>query len=116
MKIIGLVGGSSWVSSADYYRRINELVNRQLGGVEFAQCILYSFNFGELKRLSEKQDWKTLLERLTDVCQKLSKAGAGCILLCANTLHLVADDLAGRIDLPIIHIAETTAEAIQAKG
>jgi aspartate racemase len=116
VKIIGLVGGTSWVSTVDYYRAINELVNRERGGMEFAECILYSYNFAEIKGLTEKQDWKAVLERVSGTCQKLTRAGAQCIVLCANTMHLIADDLARRVDVPIIHIAEATGAVIQARG
>src|SRR3990172_12337409 len=109
MKTIGLIGGTSWVSSVDYYRAINERVNQQLGGLNFAQCILYSFNFGDIKKLVDKQDWESFLKLLTGVSRNLSSAGAGCIMLCANTMHVIADDLSKNIDIPVIHIAEVTA-------
>jgi aspartate racemase len=113
MKTIGLVGGTSWVSSADYYKLINELVNQRLGGLNFATCILYSFNLGEIKAINDRQDWPALLERVTGASRNLVAAGAECIMLCANTLHIVADDLRRRIDLPVIQISEATAEAIK---
>ena len=116
MKTIGLVGGTSWVSSSDYYKLINERVNQRLGGLNYARCILYSFNFAEFKELNDKQDWATTLKLVTAVCKKLSAAGAECILLCANTMHVIADDLRRNIGIPVIHIAEATADAVEKQG
>ena len=116
MKTIGLVGGTTWASSLDYYRLINERINQRLGGLNYAQCILYSFNFAEIKKLTEKQDWATIREMVTSVCKNLSAAGAECVLLCANTMHVIADDLCKDIDIPVIHIAEATAGEIEQKG
>ena len=95
MKTIGLVGGISWVSSADYYRLLNEQVNQQLGGLNYARIILHSFNFADIKKLNDRQDWNATLEIVTSVCRNLSYAGAECILLCANTMHVIADGLRG---------------------
>lgn len=116
MKTIGLVGGSSWVSSMDYYRLLNERINRQLGGINYARCILYSFNFADIKKLNDARDWKTTLKLITGVSRHLASAGAECILLCANTMHVIADDLRKAIKIPVIHIAEATADAIKERG
>ena len=116
MKTIGLVGGTTWVSSADYYKLINEKVNQQLGGLNFAQCILYSFNFADIKKLIDEQDWVTILNLVTGVCRHLISAGAEGIILCANTMHLIADDLSSNINVPIIDITEATAKTIKHQG
>jgi aspartate racemase len=116
MKTLGLVGGTSWVSSLDYYRLLNERLNRRLGGDSFARCILYSFNFGDIKKLTDGQDWPRLLVLVTEVCRNLSSSGAEAIVLCANTMHLLAEDLQRAIDIPIIHIAEATALAVKQQG
>ncbi len=116
MKTIGLVGGISWLSSADYYRVINESVNHRLGGLNFARCILYSFNYADIKKFNDTQDWPGILQVTTDVCRRLAAAGAECILLCANTMHVIADDLREQIDIPVIHIAEATADAVTRQG
>jgi aspartate racemase len=116
MKTIGLVGGTSWVSSMDYYRLLNEGTNQRLGGLNYARCILYSFNYAEIKKLTDLRDWAALLKLVTGVCRNLSSAGAEGIMLCANTMHLIADDLRRNIDIPVIHIAEATAEAIRQQG
>lgn len=113
MKTIGLVGGTSWVSTVDYYRLLNELVNQQLGGTNFARCILYSFNFADIEDITRRQDWSSMLEIMTPVCRNLAAAGAECIMLCANTLHVIADDLRTKIDVPLIHIAEATGAVIE---
>ncbi len=112
MKTIGLVGGTSWVSSVDYYKLLNERIHQHLGGLNYAQCILYSLNFAEFKKLTDKQDWAAVLTMVTEVSRNLAFSGAECILLCANTMHVIADDLRKTIDIPVLHIAEATAEAI----
>jgi aspartate racemase len=112
MKKIGLIGGTGWVSSAEYYRIINELVNEELGGLEFAECILYSFNYGDIDRLNKRNDAIGVYNLLLQTAPKLEQAGAECLVLCANTLHQYADELARNIHIPIIHIAEATAKQI----
>lgn len=116
MKTIGLIGGSSWISSMDYYRLLNESVHRKLGGHNYARCIMYSFNFADIKKLNDAKDWSTTLTLVTGVSKKLASAGAECIVLCANTMHVIAEDLSRAIELPIIHIADATADAIVGKG
>lgn len=93
MKTLGLVGGTSWVSTVDYYKYLNEEINSRLGGNEVAKCIIHSFNYGEIQRLTSKQDWDTLLELVSGAAHGLCNAGAEGIVLCANTMHLVADRL-----------------------
>ena len=116
MKTIGLVGGSSWVSSADYYKQLNERINQRLGGVEFAKCIMYSFNLADIKKINDAKDWATMLKLATTVCRNLATSGAECVVLCANTMHVIADDLSKNIDIPVIHIANATAAEIERKG
>jgi aspartate racemase len=100
MKTIGLVGGTGWISTVEYYRIINEETNRRLGGLEFARCALYSVNFGDIQRFNEK----------------LETAGVDCILLCANTMHMHADRVEKEISVPLIHIAKTTGAEISKKN
>ena len=116
MRTIGLVGGTSWNSSAEYYRLLNERINTRLGGYNYARCILYSFNHADIIALNEVRDWGSRLRLTSDVCRSLSAAGAECIVLCANTMHVIADDLQSAIDIPVIHIAEATADALGRKG
>lgn len=111
MKTIGLIGGTGWVSSVEYYRLINEGVNKRLGGLDFAKCILYSLNYGDIARLQQK-DKSLVLPMLEDVAKKLVECGAEAIALCANTLHMYYNQLAEKLDVPIIHIAEATAKEI----
>ncbi len=112
MKTIGLVGGTSWVSTVDYYRLLNENINQRLGGSNFARCILYSFNFADIEQITRRQDWGALLNIVTPACKNLTASGAEGIMLCANTLHVIADDIRAKIDVPLIHIAEATGAVI----
>lgn len=112
MKTIGLVGGTGWISSVDYYRIINEEINRREGGLTFAKCILYSFNYGEIDALNKLNDQDGVFDLVLDATRKLISIGADCILLCANTLHQFADKLEAQISVPLVHIATATAKAI----
>jgi aspartate racemase len=112
MKKIGLVGGISWVSTLDYYRFINEGVNEQLGGLNFAECLIYSLNFADV----QDKTWEGSFDLLLNACEGLKRSGVEAIVLCANTAHLFADQLQEKIALPIIHIGTETAKAINATG
>lgn len=116
MRKLGLVGGTSWVSTIDYYRFINEGINAQLGGLNFANCLIYSFNYADIAKNTAAGNWDIILDMFTEACTSLQQAGAEAIVLCANTPHKIAGELAQRISLPIIHIAVETAKAIQQKG
>lgn len=116
MKTIGLIGGTSWVSTIDYYRIINATVNERLGGNASARIILHSVNYGEIIPLTYKEDWDGIAAIICDAAQKAEQAGAGCLLLCANTMHIIADRVQAAISIPLLHIADVTARAIQAKG
>ncbi len=91
MKTIGLVGGTSWYSTIDYYRLINELVNKELGGNEAAKMVLYSVNYGEIVKLTKAGNWDAISQIMCSAAKKLEEAGADCILLGANTMHYIAD-------------------------
>lgn len=112
MKKIGLVGGISWVSTLDYYKFINEGVNARLGGLNFAESVIYSLNFGDIQAKS----WDQSFELLLNACESLKRSGVDSIVLCANTAHLFADKLQAAIQLPIIHIGEETAKAVIKQG
>jgi aspartate racemase len=112
MKKIGLVGGISWVSTMEYYKFINEGVNKKLGGLNFAECIIYSLNFNDVQAVG----WNNAYNLLLHACESLKRSGVDCIVLCANTAHLFADELQEKIQLPIIHIGEETAKAINMQG
>lgn len=116
MKTLGIIGGTGWVSTVDYYKLINELINEKLGGVNAARLILYSFNFGEIKLLLDVNDWDGIGRIYTDIAGKLKEAGADGLLLAANTPHLIADKIKQAVPLPLIHIAEATAKAIKETG
>ncbi len=112
MKTIGLVGGTGWVSTAEYYRMINEETNRRLGGLKFARCVLYSLDYGEIDRCNRNEDTEGVYTLLLDAARKLLGAGAECLVLCANTLHMHADRLSQGLPLPLIHIASATASEV----
>jgi aspartate racemase len=114
--VIGLIGGMSWESSAEYYRIINREVRNRLGGVHSARSLMWSVDFGEIERLQHAGDWDELTERMKDAAIRLQRGGADFVLLCTNTMHLMADAVAGAIDIPLLHIADPTAEKIKAAG
>lgn len=113
MKPIGLIGGLTYVSTLEYYRYLNELVNEQLGGTEAAEIIMYSVNFGEIKVLTENNDWKNISIVICKAAKKIENAGAACLLIGANTMHKIADEVQAAIKIPVIHIAEAVAKDIQ---
>lgn len=111
MKKVGLVGGISWVSTMDYYKLINEGVNRELGGLQAAEIVLHSLNFASI----QEKGWLHSFEILLRACQELEKAQVDGIALCANTAHLFADDIQQRIQLPLIHGVTATVNEIDSK-
>jgi aspartate racemase len=116
MKTLGLVGGTGWVSTIDYYRLINQRINEVLGGHEFARCILYSLNFGDIVACNDRNDTEGIYALIKDATEKVIQGGAEGIVLCANTLHKYADRLQKVINVPIVHIAESTAQEINKKN
>ena len=116
MKILGLIGGISWISTVDYYRFINKGINEKLGGLNFAECLIHSFNYADIKKNNDANDWDKTLEMITAASLNLQNSGAEAIVLCANTMHLIADKLEQSIQLPVIHIASATADAITEAG
>jgi len=116
MKKIGLIGGTTWVSTIDYYRYLNEYVNKELGDINFAECIIYSFNFADIKKNNDTNDWDKTLDMVAAAAQHLKNAGAELLLLGANTLHLIAERLEERVDLPLVHIAKATADEVTLHG
>lgn len=116
MKTIGLVGGTGWISTAEYYRIINEEINKRTGGLEYGRCILYSVNYADIDRFNKQNDKEGIFRLILDASEKLICSGADCIVLCANTLHQFADRLAQEINVPIIHIAEAAANEIRLKN
>ena len=112
MKTLGLIGGTSWVSTIDYYRIINQQINDRLGGLNAARLLLYSLNYEEFKPPPDPKDWGPTSEGLATIAKKLEVAGAECIILCANTPHMAADTIQENIAIPLIHIAEETSKEI----
>lgn len=116
MKILGLIGGISWVSTMDYYKAINEGINEKLGGLNFSTCIIYSFNYAEIKKNNDANDWDSTFKMISEACENLKLSGAEAIVLCANTMHLIADKVEEKVGLPLIHIATATAAEIKKKN
>jgi amino-acid racemase len=114
--IIGLIGGMSWESSAEYYRIINREVRRRLGGVHSARTLMWSVDFGEIERLQHRGDWESLTEEMKDGARRLERGGADFILICTNTMHKMAEAVASAIAIPLLHIADPTAEKIRSVG
>ncbi|MFL5129974.1 MAG: aspartate/glutamate racemase family protein [Microvirga sp.] len=113
---IGLIGGMSWESSAEYYRTINREMNRRLGGVHSAQCLMYSLDFEEIKRLQHEGDWDRLATEMKAAAVRLERGGADFIVLCTNTMHRLADAISASVSIPLLHIADPTAGRIKAAG
>ena len=112
MKTIGLIGGMSWESSATYYQVINQTIKEQLGGLHSAKCILYSVDFQEIEEYQANGEWDKSAEVLSHAAISLEKAGAHFILICTNTMHKVAPQIQSKIKIPILHIADLTAEEL----
>ncbi len=116
MKTIGLIGGMSWESSAEYYRLINLMIKERLGGFHSAKCVMISVDFAEIETLQREDRWAESAQMLIAAAQGLERAGADLIVLCTNTMHKVADDIQTSIRVPFLHIADATAEQIKAQG
>ncbi|MGB1252147.1 MAG: aspartate/glutamate racemase family protein [Candidatus Promineifilaceae bacterium] len=116
MKTIGLIGGMSWVSTMDYYRIINEMVQKRLGGASSAEIMMHSVDFAPIEQMQAQGDWDAMGATLADSARKLENAGADCILICTNTMHKVAPAVEAAINVPLIHIADAAAIAIKAAG
>lgn len=116
MKTIGLIGGSTWVSTTEYYRTINQLTNQKLGGSHSAAILMYSLKFHEFSDLVLNGKFEEVKKYISDIAINLEKAGADCILICANTPHMFAQSIQERIKIPLLHIADATANEIKNKG
>ena len=116
LKTIGLIGGMSWESTVTYYKIINETVKEKLGGLHSAKCILYSVDFQEIEECQANGNWEKSGEILGEAANNLEKAGADFIVICTNTMHKVVNQIKEKISIPILHIAEMTAEKILEKG
>ena len=114
MKTLGLIGGMSWESTAIYYRHLNELARERLGGLHSAQLLLWSFDFAEIEALQAAEDWTAAKDRMVDAARRLARAGAEAIVICTNTMHRMAAEVEAAVEIPLIHIADATAAAIEA--
>jgi aspartate racemase len=116
MKTIGLIGGMSWESSALYYQIINRRVQQRLGGVHSCRSLLYSVDFDEIAHLQHQNEWDKLGDLMADAAQRLERGGADFIVLCTNTMHKLAENIENSVRIPLLHIADATADAIQQQG
>lgn len=116
MKTVGLIGGMSWESTASYYRIINQGVKARLGGLHSAKIVLNTVDFEEVAAMQQAGDWQLSAELLKSSARSLEAAGAQCIMICTNTMHKVADEVAATVSLPLIHIIDATAQVLIGKG
>ena len=116
MKTIGMIGGMSWESSLEYYRIVNEGVKARLGGLHSAKCLMYSVDFAEVEALQHTGQWDAAGRMLVEAAEALQKGGADFIVICTNTMHISADMVQAAVPLPLLHIADATAERVQASG
>ncbi|ELC9518823.1 aspartate/glutamate racemase family protein [Vibrio alginolyticus] len=116
MKTIGLLGGMSWESTLSYYKLINEGVKEALGGLNSAKICMYSVNFSEIEKLQHQGKWEETASILSDAASSIEKGGADFILICTNTMHKVAPQIEASTNIPILHIADATAELLREKG
>lgn len=116
MKTMGLIGGMSWESTVTYYQIVNQVVRRELGGLHSAKVLLYSVDFQEIAEYQEKGEWEKSGEVLAKAALNLQNAGADFIVICTNTMHKVSPEITSKISIPLIHIAEATAEKLIEKG
>ncbi len=116
MKTIGLIGGMSWESSLEYYRLVNELVKGRLGGLHSAKCLMASVDFAEIEEYQRKAQWDRAAQSLVDCARSLESGGADFLVLCTNTMHIVAGEIAFAVNIPLLHIADPTAERICEAG
>lgn len=116
MQMIGLIGGMSWESSAEYYRILNQGVRDRLGPTASARCLLWSFDFSQIESLQRQGDWAGLTERTVDAARRLEAAGADVLVICTNTMHRMAPSVQAAVGIPLLHIADPTARRIKAAG
>jgi aspartate racemase len=119
IKTIGIIGGVSWVSSAEYYRLMNEMVREKLGGLHSAPILMFSIEFGEFskqERMADRGDWVLLIKTMLDAAQRLKRGGADFIVIASNTLNSQADLIKAKVGIPVLHIADATGERIRGKG
>jgi aspartate racemase len=116
MKTIGMIGGMSWESSLEYYRIINETVKSRLGGLHSARSLMFSVEFAEIETLQHEGRWQEAAKIMVDAARSLEKGGADFIIICTNTMHKLAPDVQANVNIPLLHIADATAEAVKRQG
>jgi aspartate racemase len=116
MKTIGLIGGMSWESTAEYYRIINRAVNERLGGHHSARLVMYSVDFGEIEDLQHRDEWEELTRLMIEAARRVERGGADLLLICTNTMHKMAGEVQESVGIPLLHIADATAEEIKRQG
>jgi len=116
MRTLGLLGGMSWESTLPYYRIVNERVRERLGGLHSARLVLYSVDFAEIERLQHAGDWTAAGRALADAAYALQRAGAEALVICTNTMHRVLEAIEETVDIPVLHIADSTARRMRAQG
>lgn len=116
MKTIGLLGGMSWESTVSYYQIINRVINQRLGGLHSAKCLLYSLDFAEIKACQTEGRWDDAAAILIEGGRKLERAGADFLVICTNTMHKVAPHVVAGVNIPLLHLAEVTADALLRQG
>ena len=116
MKTIGLIGGMSWESTVGYYREINEGIKRALGGLHSARIVMYSVDFDPIEKLQHSGDWDATADILVGAARSVEAGGADFVLICTNTMHKVADNVERAVDIPLLHIANATAEVLVREG
>jgi aspartate racemase len=116
MKTIGLIGGMSWESSIEYYRIINEAVKEKLGGLHSAKSIMVSVDFAEVEILQREEKWSEAARMMVDAAKSLEKGGADFIVICTNTMHKAADEIQANVKIPLVHIADATAQLVKDSG
>jgi aspartate racemase len=115
-KVIGMLGGMSWESSAEYYRIVNQRVQERLGGAASARCLLWSFDFAEIETLQHEGRWDDATALMVDAARRLEAAGADLLVICTNTMHLMAEEIGAAVTIPLLHIADPTGERIRSSG
>lgn len=115
-KVLGLIGGMSWESSAHYYRMINEQVRDALGGMHSARLLMWSFDFADIEAMQRAGDWSAATQAMVEAAQRLEAGGATAVVICTNTMHLMADQVQAAIGVPLLHIADPVGALIQASG
>jgi aspartate racemase len=116
MRTLGLIGGMSWESTAIYYRHLNELARERLGGLHSARLLLWSFDFADVAERQHAGDWAGAAGLLVDAARRLERGGAEALVLCTNTMHKLAGEVQAAVPVPLLHIADATAAAVQATG